>query len=79
MAGGGTIGGTSNEAYFDEWGSRAYTFADQGNYKLLDLDAANALGGTYVVSSFQLIWARLEPVESLDLEKLFLYKIVPSG
>jgi uncharacterized protein DUF6044 len=66
---------SGKEDYFDGWGSRVYTFADDPRNLSLDYCAARDLGARFVISRFDIASQNLELVTTAR-RKLRLYSIV---
>jgi len=70
------IEGNENQSYFDDWGSRVYTFTKKSDLILLNFYEAKKIGADYVISSFKIqntILQRIKPV--CDIDELYLYEI----
>ena len=63
------------EEYFDGWGNRIYTFADNPENLSLDYCAARDLGAGFVISRFDIASPNLEQV-TMARQRLRLYSIV---
>ena len=64
--------------YFNEWGSRVYSFVENKNNVSINFDAAAKLNAQYVISSFEVSHARLLEIalECSSIEGFHLYKIL---
>ena len=67
---------TGLRAYFDDWGSRLYTFVQSPNDVALDYCAASDLGARYVISKWELRSTRLVHRLNTTPSGLFLYEII---
>lgn len=71
------IDGTPNQSYFDDWGSRVYTFVDNPKEIKVNFDAAKKIGAKYVISRYKISDDKLKIVclQCNFNKNLFLYKI----
>ena len=72
------VGSAKGPKYFNEWGSRAYSFVETKNKVLINFDAAVMLGAQYVISSLEVSHARLLKIapECSPINRFHLYKIL---
>jgi len=66
---------SGKQEYFDGWGSRVYTFAEDPRNVSLDYCAARDLGARFVISRFDIASPNLELVKTAR-QRLRLYSIV---
>ena len=63
--------------YYDDWGSRVYSFVDKPQEMQIDFSAAKKIGASYVISDFELTDISLERIyPACTLEKIHVYKIL---
>jgi hypothetical protein len=72
------VGSAKGPEYFNEWGSRAYSFVENKNKVLINFDAAAKLNAQYVISSFDVSHPRLLEIalECSSIDGFHLYKIL---
>lgn len=63
--------------YYDNWGSRVYTFVSEDKIIKINFLQAQILGAEYVISKYQILNQELIPIceKCNDSPELFLYKI----
>ncbi|QWC98989.1 hypothetical protein G6728_01750 [Polynucleobacter paneuropaeus] len=70
------IHGTPNLQYYDDWGSRVYSFAQAGDAINLNFSEAKKIGADFVIAHFPISHNAIEQISlSCDAKDLFLYKI----
>ena len=61
--------------YYDNWGSRVYSFINNPNDILINFDKAKIVGAEYVISKYEILTPKLKRECLKCVSNLYLYKI----